>query len=36
MQYSEFLIKLKQIKNRGYLETHRRGDTGIGKTLEAS
>jgi len=26
--------KLRQIKKMGFIKTHRRGDTGIGKTLE--
>jgi len=34
MNYNEFLNRIKQIKAMGYVETHRRGDTGIGKTLE--
>ncbi len=33
-EYSEFVEKLKEIKNRGYIRTHRSGNTGIGKTLE--
>lgn len=33
-EYSELLRKLKEIKNYGYVQTHRTGDTGIGKTLE--
>jgi hypothetical protein len=34
MQYSEFLVLIKKIKEMGYVASHRRGDTGIGKTLE--
>jgi hypothetical protein len=34
MNYSDFVKKLKEIKEMGYVESHRRGDTGIGKTLE--
>lgn len=34
MSYQELVEKLKELKRRGYLRTHRRGDTGIGKTLE--
>jgi hypothetical protein len=33
-EYQDFLQKLKAIKKRGYIKTHRLGDTGIGKTLE--
>lgn len=32
--YNEILTKLKAIKQRGWLTTHRSGPTGIGKTLE--
>ncbi len=32
--YSSILKKLKEIKKRGYIKTHRAGNTGIGKTLE--
>ncbi len=32
--YLEIITKLKQIKDMGYVETHRTGNTGIGKTLE--
>ena len=34
MGYQEFVERLKQIKQRSYVRTHRSGDTGIGKTLE--
>jgi len=34
MNYAEFLDRLKEIKEMRYVESHRRGDTGIGKTLE--
>lgn len=34
MTYQELVQKLKQLKKGGYVRTHRRGDTGIGKTLE--
>lgn len=34
MNYDEFLKKIKEIKDAGYVKSHRRGDTGIGKTLE--
>ncbi len=30
----EFIEKMKLIKARGYIKTHRTGNTGIGKTLE--
>ena len=33
-EYWELVSKLKEIKNDGYVKTHRSGDTGIGKTLE--
>jgi len=33
-EYQDFLQKLKAIKEKGYIKTHRVGDTGIGKTLE--
>ena len=32
--YSELIKKLKAIKEKGYIKTHRAGNTGIGKTLE--
>ena len=34
MEYSEFQCKIAQIKEMGYVQSHRKGDTGIGKTLE--
>lgn len=34
MDFKEFCIKLKEIKQKGFIKTHRRGPTGIGKTLE--
>jgi len=34
MEYPEFQRKIAQIKRTGYVPTHRKGDTGIGKTLE--
>jgi hypothetical protein len=34
MKYSAFLGKMKNIKKKGYVFTHRVGDTGVGKTLE--
>lgn len=34
MEYPEFLRKIKQIKQMGYVQSHRAGPTGIGKTLE--
>lgn len=33
-KYSEILQKLKELKNTGFVRTHREGNTGIGKTLE--
>jgi len=32
--YNELIQRLKEIKNMGYIKTHRAGNTGIGKTLE--
>lgn len=32
--FNEITGKLKKIKEMGYIKTHRKGDTGIGKTLE--
>jgi len=32
--YLELIKKLKEIKAMGYVKTHRKGNTGIGKTLE--
>jgi hypothetical protein len=34
MNYEEFLKRMKEIKEMGYVKSHRKGDTGIGKTLE--
>lgn len=34
MNYDEFLAGMGGIKEMGYLKTHRKGDTDIGKTLE--
>lgn len=34
MNYDEFLKRIKEIREMGYVESHRKGDTGIGKTLE--
>lgn len=34
MDYPEFQLRIAQIKGAGYVESHRKGDTGIGKTLE--
>lgn len=34
MAFYELIEKLKTIKDRGYVKTHRAGNTGIGKTLE--
>jgi len=34
MDYSDFVNRLNEMKEMGYVESHRRGDTGIGKTLE--
>ena len=34
MNYNEFLKRIKEIKEMGYVKSHRKGDTGIGKTLE--
>ncbi len=32
--FEEFVERLREIKQMGYIETHRSGNTGIGKTLE--
>lgn len=32
--YSELIKELKKVKEKGFVKTHRSGDTGIGKTLE--
>ncbi len=34
MDYSEFVKKLKDIEKMGFIKSHRKGSTGIGKTLE--
>jgi len=34
MEYGEFLRRLNEIRQMGYVPSHRTGDTGIGKTLE--
>ena len=34
MNYTEFFQRIKQIKEMGFVESNRSGDTGIGKTLE--
>ncbi len=34
MNFNEFVERIKQIKDRGFVESNRSGDTGIGKTLE--
>jgi len=34
MEYLEFQRKIAQIKGMGYVQSHRKGPTGIGKTLE--
>src|SRR3989304_1358761 len=34
MNYNEFVERIKQIKDMGFVESNRSGDTGIGKTLE--
>jgi hypothetical protein len=34
MEYPEFQRRIAQIKGMGYVKSHRKGDTGIGKTLE--
>lgn len=36
MEYDEFLEKMRKLKEKGFIKTHRTGDTGIGKTLEDS
>jgi len=32
--FEEFVERLQEIESMGYVETHRAGNTGIGKTLE--
>jgi len=34
MKYPEFVRKIQQIKQMGFVQSHRSGPTGIGKTLE--
>ncbi|PVX26105.1 MAG: glycosyl hydrolase [Candidatus Bathyarchaeum sp.] len=34
MNYSDFVRKIQQIKEMGFVQSHRSGSTGIGKTLE--
>jgi hypothetical protein len=34
LNYNEFVERIKQIKEMGFVESNRSGDTGIGKTLE--
>jgi hypothetical protein len=34
LTYKELIEKLKKIERMGFVQTHRRGNTGIGKTLE--
>jgi len=34
MDYADFIRKIKQIEQMGYVPSHREGPTGIGKTLE--
>ena len=34
MELSEFKIKYSEIKSRGFIKSHRRGNTGVGHTLE--
>ena len=34
MTYQELIGRLKKIESMGYVKTHRKGNTGIGKTLE--
>ena len=34
MNYNEFVERINQIKDMGFVESNRSGDTGIGKTLE--
>jgi len=34
MDYEEFILKMKEIKKMGFVQSHRKGPTGIGKTLE--
>ncbi|MFW9849989.1 MAG: MvaI/BcnI family restriction endonuclease [Candidatus Thorarchaeota archaeon] len=34
MDFDEFMRKIEEIRDEGFIPTHRTGDTGIGKTLE--
>ena len=34
MNFADFLLKIEKIKQRGFESSHRKGPTGIGKTLE--
>jgi len=34
MNYEEFISRMKEIKEMGFVQSHREGPTGIGKTLE--
>lgn len=34
MNYNEFVKRIKEVKGMKWVKTHRKGDTGIGKTLE--
>jgi len=34
MDFKEFMSKMKEIKKMGFVQSHRKGPTGIGKTLE--
>jgi len=34
MNYEEFIFRMKEIKEMGFVQSHREGPTGIGKTLE--
>jgi len=34
MEYDEFLTKIRNLSQMGFVRSHRRGPTGIGKTLE--
>lgn len=34
MNYNEFLKRITEIKEMNYVRSHRKGDTGIGKTIE--
>ena len=34
MNFQDFIPKYQQIKARGFIKTHRKGNTGVGHTLE--